>query len=77
MRTIVSSEKLPVTKVTVESEGRSDTLFAYGVESPAVMDVLKGAFGGAGGQPEDSTPVVPIRKRRMKRMPKAASSKAG
>lgn len=60
MRAIVSSEKLPVTKVTVESEGRSDTLFAYGVECPAVMGALRMSFG----QSEEGMPVNHVRKKR-------------
>lgn len=48
-KTMVSSEKMQVVRVHTEGSERSDSLYIYGVDTPAVMEVLGNAFGNGEG----------------------------
>ena len=49
-KTVVSSEKMKFVRVMVEGAERSDSLYIYGVDTPAVMEVLGNAFGNGEGR---------------------------
>lgn len=71
MQTAVSSEKMKFVRIMVEGPERSDSLYIYGVDTPAVVEVLRGAFSSAAGSSE---PVA--QKPRRGRKPKEEDKEA-